>query len=192
MTFFISHPGNGDHKQLFASPLKRMLCAYHHSINVWLDKDSIRPGMSSMEAIERALSTAEVIVVAIDDTHYLQSHFCMLELKTALDRVDDRDDGCRIIPVFLSPRESIRENARQLKPPEWDSGEVFSLIERVVGFSGFCVTEDKFLTLAHIAAAIGNIAETGAALTSNEIEHLLSTNGDSRAGRFVRRFGLEL
>lgn len=158
---FFSHPGA--FKTTLVMPVARSVFRMS-DIDVFLDEWSIKPSEDGWQKILDHVRKCTVFVVFLDHLHFVQSKYCLAELKLALEL------GKTIFPVFLSSLKDYPKTTEQVRdPPDtWTHEMVVELLQSVLQLNGFRAFDDKNFQDWKVAKSIVNLVRTGVALNEKD------------------------
>ncbi len=154
---FISHAGDGGVKSGWALPIGESLDIL--GVSNFVDHRHLGHGARADAKMKRQLYTAKAIIILLDHHHFFESTYCLQELNIAIER--ERNEECRIFPVFLSDIKRIKEKAQE-------KGQSTAFL-RITGWEE---QKDKQVRPETIAVSVAHYFEHGEGLNSDTIATL--------------------
>lgn len=143
---FLLHAGDGGTKAGWALPCARLF--EFRGIQAFVDEVDLTSGNNSPRMMKDSAIAAEVLIVFLDNHYFINSVYCMEELRDAVER-----ETQLVFPVFLNrldPKDYPRapSNLRDNKGFEMAWGndwkeQVIKVLDTVLSLNGFRAKEDK-------------------------------------------------
>jgi hypothetical protein len=136
-------------------------------IDPWLDEEKLLPGQDWNMEIEKAVESADVVVVFLSKNSITKEGYIQKEIKKALDKADEKpDETIFIIPLKIEECEVPRRLAKWQWVEFFPNSNKFEAINRLL--SSFRKRYSMLIFLTE-AQDTKNLAEWFATFSSNEI-----------------------